>query len=236
MTLRTRLLCAGACGCLFVTGAALIAQGILRTSAAYPWKAVAMFAALIAAALAWVGDHPFPQLGPANRVTVVRATVVALTAALIGEPDTPRVAATAVTMALAAMVLDGVDGWLARRTRMASAFGARFDVETDALLIMVLSVLVWRHDKAGAWVLACGMMRYAFVAAGLLLPWMAGPLTPTRRARVVAVVQIVGLSVALVPIVARPISTVAAAATLAALTWSFAIDVERLWRQNREGS
>ena len=34
-----------------------------------------------------------------------------------------------------------------------SSFGARFDMETDAAFILILSVLVWQHGKAGAWVL-----------------------------------------------------------------------------------
>ena len=70
------------------------------------------------------------------------------------------------------MALNGADGWVARRTRTASAFGARFDMETDALLILVLSALVWRMEKAGAWVIASGLMRYAFVAAAIAWPWM----------------------------------------------------------------
>ena len=98
-------------------------------------------------------------------------------------------------------MLDGVDGWLARRSRMASAFGARFDVETDALFVMAMSILVWQHGKAGAWVLLGGMMRYVFVMAGWWLRWMARPLRPTRRAKTVSVCHMVGLSVALAPIV-----------------------------------
>jgi phosphatidylglycerophosphate synthase len=130
-------------------------------------------------------------------------------------------------------VLDGLDGWLARRTGMASEFGARFDMETDAALILVLSILVWQHGKAGAWVLLSGLMRYAFVAAGWLLPWLARPLQSTRRGKTVAVGQLVGLSVALAPMVPAPLSDVAAALTLTALAWSFAIDIARLARQYR---
>ena len=74
-------------------------------------------------------------------------------------------------------------------------------------------------------------MRYGFVAARLLLPWMACPLAPTLRGREVAVAYIVGLSVALAPIVPAPLSAFAAAAMLTTLTWSFAVDVGRLWRQ-----
>ena len=127
--------------------------------------------------------------------------------------------------------LDGLDGWLARRDAQASSFGARFDLETDAAFILVLSVLVWQHGKAGAWVLGCGLMRYLFVAAGSVLPWMAAPLRSTIRGKSVAIGQLVGLSVALLPVVKSPLSDVVAALTLAALVWSFAVDIAWLKRQ-----
>ena len=104
-------------------------------------------------------------------------------------------------------------------------------METDALLILVLSVFVWYYGKAAAWVLACGLMRYAFVASGWMLPWMAGPLRPTLRGKAVAVGQFLGLSLALAPTVPTPTSDITAAVTLAVLAWSFAIDVGRLWRE-----
>jgi len=229
--LRIRIVLAGAIGCLLLIAFGRVTQSWLEVSETYTWKAATAFAAMMAAALVFVDEHPFPRLGPANRVTIIRALLVALAAGLIGEPETPRVAAAAVAAGTVVALLDGVDGWLARRSRMASAFGGRFDMETDALLIMVLSVLVWQHDKAAVWILAAGLLRYAFVAAGWLLPWMAGHLTPTRRAKTVAVLSLVGLSLALAPFVARPLSTRVAAVTLAALAWSFALDVRRLWRQ-----
>lgn len=231
MPLQIRLIVTGAVGCLLLFGLGYTVRPWLAPGVAYPWKAAALFAALIAAALPFVGLHPFPRLGPANRVTVIRAMLTALTAGLIGEAPTPRVAAAAIVATAMIAVLDGVDGWLARRTRMASAFGARFDMETDALLVMVMSALVWTHGKAGIWILACGLIRYAFVAAGWLLPWMAGPLAPARRAKTVAMVSLAGLSVALAPFVPPPVSRIVAVATLALLVWSFAVDVRRLWQQ-----
>jgi phosphatidylglycerophosphate synthase len=79
-------------------------------------------------------------------------------------------------------------------------------------------------------VLGCGLMRYAFVAAAWPLPWMGGPLTPTLRGKAVAVLQFVGLAVALAPIVPSPASDAVVAVTLALLAWSFAVDIGRLWR------
>ena len=166
-----------------------------------------------------------------NTITAFRAGLVALLAVLLIRADATRaVAWTAVVVATVAAVLDGVDGWLARRTGQTTAFGARFDMETDALLILVLSVLVWRWGKAGLWVLAIGLMRYLFVAAGWLLPWMRGTLSPTLRGKTVAVWQMVTLIVCLGPIVPVWLSTAGAAFSLALLVWSFAIDVGRLWR------
>lgn len=163
----------------------------------------------------------------------MRAGLVLLLAALLLVTDVPRsLAWAAVVVATVAAVLDGVDGWLARRTGRTTAFGARFDMETDALLILVLSILVWRWGKAGAWVMAIGLMRYLFVAAGWVMPWMRGHLSPTLRGKTVAVWQMVTLIVCLGPIVPVWLSTAGAAFSLALLVWSFAIDVGRLWRND----
>ena len=110
--------------------------------------------------------HPFARFGAANQITTIRAMLVALIAALFGEPRFPIVATGAAIASLLAIALDGVDGWLARRQRIASDFGARFDMEIDALLVLVLAILVSQFEKAGAWVIVSGLLRYIFVGAG----------------------------------------------------------------------
>lgn len=227
--LRASVLAATGLGLLVVALVALVLGPFLHASGRYPLVAVAVFAGIGGLVIGAIGSgHRFPRFGSANHVTMLRASLVALVAGLVVEPPAPRMAWSVVGMTLVLAALDGVDGWLARRTRMASAFGARFDMEVDAFFILLLSILVWRFDKAGAWVLACGLMRYAFVAAAWVLPWMAGPLTPTFRGKFVAVLQVVGLATALAPVVPSPLSDAVAAMTLAALAWSFAVDVRRL--------
>ncbi len=230
--LRGRALIAAGLGCLAVAGLALFVQSWLGTAPTQPVIAVAVFCATIAVALVTMRDHhPFPRFGAANWVTMMRTVLVALAASLIAEPAESSLAWVLVAATATVAVLDGVDGWLARLTRMSSAFGARFDMETDAFFMLVLSVLVWRHDKAGVWVIAIGLMRYAFVAAGWVLPWLARPLRSTRRGKAVAVGQLAGLGVALLPVVPVPVSTLACGAALAALVWSFAVDVRFLYRE-----
>lgn len=139
-----------------------------------------------------------------------------------------------VGVATTGALLDLVDGPIARRTARTSAFGARFDMETDAFLILTLSVLVWSTDKAGPWIVAAGLMRYAFIASGWLLPWMRADLPPSVRRQAVCVVQVVALIAALAPVVTPPLSTVVSAAGLAMLTWSFAVDTA--WLARRPGT
>jgi phosphatidylglycerophosphate synthase len=172
--------------------------------------------------------HPHPQFGAANWVTTLRAVLTLAIAWFALRRPSVDIRWIAGWTAGAIAALDGVDGWLARRTGTASRFGARFDMETDAALLLVLSVLVWRQGQAGAWVLLIGLMRYLFVSAGWLLPWLTGPLTPTRRGKTVAVIQMVTLAIVLV--LPRWLSITACAVALGLLVWSFAIDVGRLWR------
>ncbi len=175
-------------------------------------------------------SHPF-RFGPANQVTLGRAGITCLLAGALpaGGGPTWQLAALATTAA----ALDGVDGWLARRTQLASPFGARFDMEIDALLIAVLALLAWRLDRADAWVLAAGAMRYLFVAAGSIRPWLAAPLPPSRRRKAVCALQVATLVVCLVPILPQPVAAACAATGVLALVASFAIDIAWLQRARR---
>lgn len=201
--------------------------------AGYAVAAGGVFALVgLALLMAWRRRGPETgRFGPANTVTLFRAVLVALTAGALGQPDGAAGMWPIVAFASAALLLDGVDGWLARRGNCASAFGARFDQETDALLILVLSLLVLQTGKAGAWVLAAGLMRYAFVAAAHVSPRLARALPPSRRRQTICVVQVVALILCLAPVVTPPVSTALAAASVLLLALSFAVDIRWLLEQ-----
>jgi phosphatidylglycerophosphate synthase len=169
------------------------------------------------------------RLNPADWVTLVRATLTVGVAALIADSFGHHVpVALLVTLAAVALALDAVDGWVARRTRTAT-LGAHFDAEVDSFLILILSVYVAR--SAGAWVLAIGVARYAFLAAGWPLPWMRAELPPRFWRKTVAAVQGVMLVLAASQVLPRPANEVILAASLALLAESFGRDVWWLWRQ-----
>jgi phosphatidylglycerophosphate synthase len=221
-------------GLLGVALLAWLAKGSLGLGDWYVMKAVVIYGLVMLIATSRLsGFHPFPKYGPANQVTTMRMVFVALVTGMVAAPSSPAVASWASATSVFAVLLDGVDGWLARRSRMKSAFGARFDVEVDAILIQTLAILAWQYGKVGPWVLLSGLMRYGFVAAGWLWPWMARPLPPSLRAKTICVVQIVALIAAILPPVAPPTSAAIAAAALVALGYSFLVDTLWLSRQTR---
>lgn len=218
-------------GLIAVVALANAARAALPLGDRYPLKAAGLFALTMGLSIGFLQQHhPFARFGAANQITTLRAILVALVAGLVGEPRLPAVAAAAVAASVAVILLDGVDGWLARRNRIASRFGARFDMEIDALLILVLSVLAWRHEKAGAWIVVSGLLRYAFVAGGAVAPWLQAALPASRRRQAICVTQIAALTLAMLPAIEPPASTLLAAASLAILSYSFLIDTVWLWR------
>jgi phosphatidylglycerophosphate synthase len=169
-------------------------------------------------------------LGPADRVTLTRTVLVGGVAALVADAFVrPAAAPPMVALAAVALVLDGVDGWVARRTGTVSALGARFDMEVDAFLIFVLSVHVAR--ELGPWVLVLGAARYLFVAAGWLLPWMRATLPSRYWRKPVAAAQGIALTLAAAHLLPRLATVAAVVVALALLTESFGRDVWWLWRR-----
>ncbi len=170
--------------------------------------------------------------GPANAITAVRAVLTVVLAALVVRGLDHDVPVTLV-VALASVVLvtDALDGRVARLTATVSRFGARFDMETDAALLLVLSTYVARH--LGLWVLAIGLARYAFLAAKVPLPWLRGQAPPRPWCKAVAALQGVALVAAASGLLPDTVATAALLVALALLTESFAHEAWDLWRLRR---
>jgi phosphatidylglycerophosphate synthase len=170
---------------------------------------------------------------PADRVTLLRAVLVALCAVLAvpvlltgARPGLPLVIVGA-----AAFLMDALDGPVARYTGTASAAGARLDTSTDAALVLVLSCAT--AVTVGAWTLCLGALYYLFVAAGRVWPHLRSPLPPRAGSKVIGALQPFALLLALTPGIPPAVGIAAPALALPLLLFSFARDVAELERRRR---
>ena len=172
------------------------------------------------------------RLGAANAATATRSLLVGLITSLVVTAFTAHIPVPLlIALTVAALLLDGVDGWLARRFRSDSALGARFDMEVDAFLMLVLSLFDAR--TLGWWTVAIGLMRYAFVAAGWLLPWLRGQLPPRYWRKIVTAVAGIALALAASGLVSPLLGEIALGVALLLLVESFGRDVIWLFRRRR---
>jgi len=219
---------------LGVAAAALAACVLALRGPFSPLFAVAALGTYSAAALIVAARiaafHPHARFGAANAVTLGRLALTCLFAGLAAElafrPESlsAPLAWAFTAIAVLSLGLDGVDGSLARRLNLVSPFGSRFDMETDALQILLLSIVAYLLGKAGAWVLLAGLLRYIYVAAGWLWPALAKPLPPSMRRKIICVIQGGALAALVAPVIVPPVSTAVAAVALLLLAVSFAQD------------
>ena len=149
-----------------------------------------------------------------NAVTACRIILAAALGTVLHRGSPPLAA----SVAGVAFLLDGLDGWLARRLGLSSDFGAHFDMEADAFLVLVVELELFSRGM-GAWILITGILRYAYV----LTLWIApgrGEMPRSPLGRYAFAALMIGLCAALgAP---GPAGTAAAVAGTAAVTLSFA--------------
>ncbi len=207
----------------------LLALGSFFTFGAPTVPLLVFAATVMAAGYGLVHSYAHMRLGLCNIVTLSRAAMVAFIAGAVLLPATSAWAMFCV--AVLAFALDGVDGWLARRTGLASDFGARFDMEVDAGLGAILSLWLLASGTTGPEVLILGFMRYVFVVASLVWPKLQAPLPQAFRRKAICVVQIGALILLMCPLTPHAVVMPAGIAAALLLSWSFLIDI--LWLARR---
>jgi len=193
--------------------------------------------AVMLSVLNW-GLHYYGGTGlePAHRVTLTRASIAVGVAALaVDGPAAPGAhLPVLLTLTVIALLLDAVDGWVARRSGSATELGARFDMESDAFLILVLSVFI--APSVGWWVLAIGLARYALGVAGWVIPRLRTPVPPRYWRKVVAAIQGITLAIAASGLLPHSWTALLLFGALALLAESFGRDIWWLSRASHPGS
>jgi phosphatidylglycerophosphate synthase len=222
-------LAAGALLVVIVSAASCLILGVPTSCVAHTVVLYALMALPLLRRMPAV--QPGQGIGAANRVTLVRSILVLPVAALTLQPGVLMLERTSwwiISLGTVALLLDGTDGRVARRTGTTSAFGARFDMELDAFFLLALSVLVWQSGKVGSWVIMIGALRYLFVVCGMFWMTLKGELPPCERRRLVCAGEGIALLVCLGPTIPVSVAGVVAVGALAVLVYSFAVDVRWL--------
>ncbi|MEL6519072.1 MAG: CDP-alcohol phosphatidyltransferase family protein [Pseudomonadota bacterium] len=194
--------------------------------------ALAVAAYVLASAVAVWGvlrTYPHDRLGLCNHITLVRLVLVSALMAPLMAGAPPSWAFFA--LAAVALSLDGVDGWLARRHQLVSRFGARFDVEVDSILALVLALNAALGTEIGLAAALLGLPRYGFGLAAMVFPWMRRALPDRFSRKVVCVLQLAALIALQAPILPPVLALVLVPPVAGALIWSFAKDVNWLWQR-----
>lgn len=186
-------------------------------------SALAAVALLSFLALLWLGRGHYTDgrgFGVASYVTTIRLGIVLALLAFTKKPD-----AESALWVVLVLVLDAIDGWLARRRGLVSDFGERFDMECDAFLLLACGVLLAVDGRLGVWIVAPGLLRYLYVLLLAVLP-ARGEAPRSRHGRHVFGFVVLSLAASLWPIepVHAPLAMLATAALCASfghsLWWS----------------
>ncbi len=187
-------------------------------------------AAMTVAGIGLVRSYDHAILGMCNMVTLLRLVMVAVLVIAWAAGAAQSWALFA--FALVALSLDGVDGWLARRENLTSSFGARFDMEVDAIFALVLALLAFSNG-AGVFVLLLGLPSYLFFGAKFIFPWLDNSLPDLFSRKVVCVAQLTVLIALQVPLDIMGLLGPLAFVVAVALVWSFGRDIIWLARTHR---
>ncbi len=170
---------------------------------------------------------PGGRFGPANAVSLLR---------LCGVFFMPWLAPGQIPYAgLILLALDGVDGWIARRTGLSGEFGEFFDKESDAFFMLMLCLLLYRLPEGfGPWILLPGLLRYLFV---LFVKFAKPPELKERRTAKAGWISVVMTLTLLCAFAAYPgylayCRPLAALMTLV-LAYSFAESLQLMYRGSR---
>jgi CDP-diacylglycerol--glycerol-3-phosphate 3-phosphatidyltransferase len=174
-----------------------------------------------------------PSLGAANRITFLRGLLICILAAFWGwmplggfDAGNPR-AWWPGMLYITAAVLDGMDGMIARRTHCRTRLGSNLDTQMDAFGLLVAVSVGIRMQQLPPVFLSVGLAYYLFAGAVAWRRKRAKPLNrlrPRPEARAIAGLSMGFVGIALLPVYAAPVTTLAAVLFMLPFCYGFLRD------------
>jgi len=226
------------CSLTLVVGALLLQLGALNPDfSARRWL---MISALTVAAVFWFlrrvlhQNHApdrqdiYPDLGPANRLTIYRGLAYAWMAGFLLLPRPGGLLDwLPALLYVGASIADVFDGYLARKSGKVTRLGETLDMEFDGFGVLVASALAVQYGQLPLVFLLVAFARPLFVW-GMLWRTRQGlpnhPMTDSDQRRIIAGLLMIFLSTVLWPIFEPPVTYAVGAVFGSAVALSFLRD------------
>ena len=212
----------------FVMSAAGIAYWLMQYRSAVLAVALASFLFLLLSEWSILKElHPFG--GYANWVTFLRWMILILIFAFSGQLSNVQIA----LLFLGLILLDGLDGFLARHFHHETVLGANFDMETDALYVCMASILLLEKGLVGRWILIIGFLRYLYIVLVYFLGMHQLTEKRTRIGPIIGVLLFIGLLIPFIlpRIIYFPFLIVVSVMVSMSFSWSFYLLAKEKERQ-----
>lgn len=226
------------CSLTLVVGALLLQLGALNPDfSARRWL---MISALTVAAVFWFlrrvlhqnhapdSQDIYPDLGPANRLTIYRGLAYAWMAGFLLLPRPGGLLDwLPALLYVGASIADVFDGYLARKSGKVTRLGETLDMEFDGFGVLVASALAVQYGQLPLVFLLVAFARPLFVW-GMLWRTRQGlpnhPMTDSDQRRIIAGLLMIFLSTVLWPIFEPPVTYAVGAVFGSAVALSFLRD------------
>jgi len=202
-------------GVLYLSGGYLLLRNVWNPANAGSWMLTGGLTLVFIVwriAVAFTKEpRNLPQVffpGLANCLTIARGLLICgLTGFLFSEWPPGIYAWVPGFLFCLSLLLDILDGHLARHRNETSAFGEFLDRDFDAMGTLAASFLIVHYQLAPGWYVMIGMLYYIFCGAHWLREKMGQPVYPllsSRFRKYAAAVQFVYMGVVLMPLPLLP--------------------------------
>ena len=139
-----------------------------------------------------------------------------------------------ILLAIIALLLDGLDGFIARKYDQVSKFGELIDQEADNFLMFVMSISLYLNREIGLYVFLIPAYRYIFIISMAKYPWLKYTLPNSRLRKVGCVGTILIMIISQDPYITNDVTVFLVILSLIIITFSFSRDIIWLYRNKYE--
>ena len=137
-------------------------------------------------------------------------------------------------LAISALILDGLDGFVARKYNHVTKFGEIIDQESDNFLMLVLSISLYLNREVGIYIFLIPSYRYLFIFSMKRYDWLKIELPISQFRKFACAVTILLMIIAQDIYFSPENTTFLVILSLFIITFSFAKDIIWLYRNKYE--